>query len=110
MISKELLSIILGVTIYGIKPVNKTNSIKYIFDCIGEKRDGSINIYEVTHMCKEWAFNTKDCMFDIRYHTNSSDRHLSIMTYGSNSQFFCGVTEYEVVFQLCEWLLQKDNK
>lgn len=55
MISKELLSVVLGLHC-GIKSIKNSEAI-YWFDCIGEIREHSINIYELSHKCKEWALN-----------------------------------------------------
>ena len=54
MISKELLSAVLGLHC-GIKSI-KNSEVIYWFDCIGEIREHSINIYELAHKnLKEWA-------------------------------------------------------
>ena len=57
MISIELLSSVLNLKIYTLKSVAQTSIIRFMFDAMGEKRDNSINIYELTHRCKEWAFH-----------------------------------------------------
>ena len=57
MISKDLLSDILGIQVLGCKPVRQTSIIRYTFDCIGEIRDSAINIYELAQLCKEWLEN-----------------------------------------------------
>ena len=54
---KELLTEVLGVEILSFKEVKQSSIIRYKFDCIGEIRDLSINIYELAHLCKEWLEN-----------------------------------------------------
>lgn len=55
--AKALLTEVLGVEILSFKEVKQTSIIRYKFDCIGEIRDSSINIYELAHLCKEWLEN-----------------------------------------------------
>lgn len=57
MISKELLSEVLYLEIYSVKQVHGANFIRYEFDAIGERRDSSINIYELAFdVLFEFAF------------------------------------------------------
>ena len=120
MISKELLSAVLGLHC-GIKSI-KNSEVIYWFDCIGEIREHSINIYELAHKCKEWAYTNK-------YRLSSSQHRLNTkQEYYINNQiasYFCSVyyitnddsdiqidanTEPEAIFKACQWILDKDSK
>lgn len=57
MISKELLSIVPGIEILSCKPARQTNIVRYKFNAIGETRDSSINSYELSYLCKKWAYS-----------------------------------------------------
>lgn len=52
-----LLTEVLGIEILSFKEVKQTSIIRYKFNCIGEIRDSSINIYELANICKEWLEN-----------------------------------------------------
>ena len=112
MISKELLSVILKTNVTEVykseKGVRYKTSTK-----MGEWESNSDvpleNIYEFCHLCKDWLFNEKDVMFDVRFHTNSNPRKIVIMTYGKDSKFYVGNSEAEAVIKLCEYILSKDK-
>lgn len=113
MISNELLSEVLRLHC-GIKSI-KNSGVIYWFDCIGEIREHSINIYELTHKCKEWAYKEGfiiDTGFH-KYHINQFKANC----YGwvsSNiniKQHFSECTEHKATFKACQWVLDnKDNK
>lgn len=109
MISKELLGEVLGETIKSFK----TDSVNVRYQCIVEDgHDDTINIYELAHKCKEWAYNNgfvltssyitselknlkcpcgimpKDERFETVHITNAS-------------------TEQEAIFQACQWILDR---
>ena len=114
MISKELLSEVLGLEIKEIK--NKSNGALYVTDnCVGfstkEETTGLINIYELAHKCKEWAKSK---------HFIDIDSHCDCARWGAEAtahngrpsvfyeQVFIGRTEHEAIFKACKWI--KDNK
>ena len=110
MISKELLSEVLNV---HVRPT-------FYFDCetlvyeydkikdLDECYKSEINIHELAHKCKEWAFK-QGFMFDIQWHTNRNPFSIVIKSYGKDSQFYCAETEPEAIFKACEWIL-KENR
>ena len=72
----------------------------------------NINIYELAFKLKEWLYS-KDVMFDIRWHTNSSPRHIVVMTYGKRSNFYIGDSkkdEVEALIKLGESTLKELNE
>ena len=112
MISKELLSAVLGLHC-GIKSI-KNSEVIYWFDCIGEIREHSINIYELAHKCKEWASinsyalessvhmqpkrsSVAGCQIHWRYETE-------------DLPYFEAESEPEAIFKACQWILTKDSK
>ena len=117
MISNELLIEVLRLHC-GIKSI-KNSGVIYWFDCIGEIRDSSINIYELAYKCKEWALN-------IGYSLESITNRSCIM--GNNYEYYASVkihkatnsmiehnidedTETKAIFKACQWILDnKDNK
>jgi len=70
-----------------------------VYYCGGHK---SINIYELAHKCKEWAYkNGYELMSSIAY---CCIDHKSF----AESVFFTEDTEPETIFKACQWIL--DNK
>ena len=52
-----LLTEVLGVKVLSFKEVKQSSIMRYKFECVGEIRYSSINIYELANMCKEWLEN-----------------------------------------------------
>ena len=118
MISKELLSEILNnkkkydSNLY-IEPIVRIkyegSGIKYNFsDGVINKsslmHDGEINIHELAHKCKDWAFVKHD--YIISSYNKGSE---SVATfYNKDFGVFCSETEPEAIFKACQWIL--DNK
>jgi hypothetical protein len=109
MISKELLSEILG---RDVKEVGRNqNNIWYKFHPGGNE----MNIYEVVHKCKEWAFNKGyiiDSAFVPKGNFTSSyaiirDRTQAMDTYKHRVN---ADTEAEAVVQDCEWILKIEQE
>lgn len=115
--SKELLSEILGLEVYGVKLIQQTSTIRFIFDAIGENRDSSINIYELAHKCKEWAYKKEFKLlsgFDEPQYENSPKEYSCIINHiyceggCRNDNNFIADTEPEAVFKASQWIY--DNK
>lgn len=99
------------------------NTIRATISKITEYVDGygtgihcpvNINIYELAHKCKEWAFKNE---FDIRsyigIYQNSNiwfgGALLTSLNFDKpNYRGFMDFTEPEVIFKACQWIL--DNK
>ena len=107
IISKELLSEVLGIQILEVVPT-KGNVIWYVFKDCYEGKD-FINVYELAHKCKEWAKNqgyyllsalvksSGICMFDLSHKKIDNYRNVTKRN-----------TEPEAIFAACQWIL--DNK
>ena len=106
MISKELLSEVVGLCC-SVKSI-RNSEVVYWFNCIGEVRESSINIYELMHMCKEWA---RDNEFFLRsfYDYEGAFCYISAPEWVDKIDIpktgFCSDTELDAVFKACEWIL-----
>jgi len=113
MISEELLSEVLGLKVIG--NLKFSDNVLYVdVDlCTPTTRTIGINIYELAHKCKEWAFNNHDFILQSVYipkgiFTSSycvAERNFSYQKY---DQTFHADTEHEAIFKSCQWIL--DNK
>ena len=125
MISKELLSKVLDNEVpYQVKVhkiIIKNNSLNYFYN---SKDSGGglfeaneyINIYELAHLCKQWAlkqgyyFSTYSFNFD----SNTEQEHRIRLLIGNDVVYFGDdsnmETEVEAIFKACQWILDKDSK
>lgn len=108
MISKELLSEVLGLEIKEIK--NKSNGALYVTDnCVGfstkEETAGLINIYELAHKCKGWLNKIGYC-YDISSTTNGLDIRVIIWN-TQIKEYFHENTEHEAILKACEWIMEQ---
>ena len=128
MISKELLSEVLG---EDFDKVAKINNAEFFIHLRGTELVGfvdqsrlqvacprredymSINIYELAHKCKEWAFNKKNCNLNsgkhevgeglrIGYECEVTERYTQHYITSSICE-----TEPEAIFKACEWILNE---
>lgn len=108
MIGNELLSVVLGLHC-GIKSI-KNSEVIYWFDCIGEIREYSINIYELAHKCKEWAI--KYSGWTLQSYTNERGSGICRIKVGDGQEInkLIASSEPEAIFKACEWILTKDSK
>ena len=119
MISKELLSSVLGLTVVkgleleGI--VLWYNGIVNINNQPPYAKELNINIYELAHKCKEWAYSQGYILFS-KIRLNSSLASCYFDTMGKHDyedgyhNDFRAETEPEAIFKACEWILTKDSK
>jgi len=102
MINKELLSNVLGVEIYQINIIG--NDVMYKIGTAAKWTEKKINIHELAHKCKEWAYS----------------KSYKIASYKSYNNWICkdpfkgdpyigADTEPEAIFKACEWILEQDN-
>ena len=119
MISKELLSEVLGCDCCSLKCSSTTIHYEYKFDVTlseaMQKNKAEINIYEMAHKCKEWAMQVpyiadqlaininRTCLQD-KFKTN----YWCVWILNSKrvSPEFYAETEPEAVFEACEWILK----
>ena len=124
MINKELLSKVLDNEVpYQVKVhkiIIKNNSLNYFYN---SKDSGGglfeaneyINIYELAHKCKEWAYSQGYILFS-KIRLNSSLASCYFDTMGKHDyedgyhNDFRAETESEAIFKACEWILTKDSK
>ena len=117
MINKELLSEVLALTV--VKVLELEGSIlwyKGIVNVNGSPyaKELSVNIYELAHKCKEWAFNNgyelrsgqdidvkKELCYFCEY---KQERQLDYL----NGDYFLAETEPEAIFKACQWILTKE--
>ena len=100
--SKELLSEVLSKEVEEERFID-SNSLTYVNSGIYE----DINIYELVHKCKEWAFDKgfvlksykKQGAFSGTYHY-AIDINDKICEWLAN-------TEYEAIFKACEWIMEQ---
>jgi hypothetical protein len=111
IISKELLSEVLGIEITRIKV--KGNILEYNHDFTGYCED-DINIHELAHKCKEWAWGFRN---EFRFNLNPaisgeenskvyivqlfSSKHTRKLIHGVQAD-----TEPEAIFKACQWILE----
>ena len=96
MISKELMSIVLNVNIRYMSDRYDNNLVPYETD-----KWNTINIYELTHKCKEWALS-KGHTFNVQM---SPD--ITLVYIGSIGKDIEAPTEPEATFLACEWILKE---
>lgn len=100
MISKELLSEVLNLNITYIEHCN--NSIIYkisVYD-----REEEVNIYELAHKCKEWAYSTYGIM--IQSYPYCGKSRADALKGLEVDEVFKENTEVEAIIQACEWILE----
>ena len=103
---KELLSEVLGLCC-GVKSI-RNSEVVYWFNCIGEVRESSINIYELAHKCKEWAvirqFYNVASLLDYTGYTCIIRQ--DPMTFLNTELRFRAGTEPEAIFKACQYIME----
>lgn len=119
MISKELLSEVAGHDKFIREFIIKGNTIKinpmYAFNddkLVKYGYESTINIYELAHKCKEWAFHRGyriiEDEFYIRISKLSSGEYKSY-EYDENEENAQDVYKPEYTFKACQWALEKEG-
>jgi hypothetical protein len=94
LISKELLSVVLGVACNDNTEYNDT----ILFHT---KNKIGINIYELAHKCKEWSYS-----YGIKLSSVKLDERWCCHDLCTNVNFgHFGATEPEAIFRASEWIL-----
>jgi len=131
MISKKLLSEVLNTNVVNI--VTDTKKMRYNLDGSVSDNDKiimyldtkwhKINIYELAHICKEWAFDNKYVIGSIPKITESTWKKCAVnLTHfylackdraiykeQGDGGWFTEPTEVESIFKACEWILNNRN-
>lgn len=102
-ISKELLSEVLGSKVLNYSCNSKSIYYDYIEDGI-TYTSYNINIYELAHKCKKWAF---DKGYILSSHKNCCYIYSSLMTFIDE---FNDNSEIEAIIKACEWTRKEINK
>ena len=110
--SKEVLTEILKENVkevyeIGSNPNFKDNTLLFNLNGCGELCN--INIYELAHKCKEWAYNDKSlCGYSIELKSYKSEFGYWLCELMSEDITFSGDTEPEAIFAACQWII--DNR
>ena len=106
MISKELLSEVLGYVPYKILPISNVSGVgtkTFIF----ENEDGTVkaywNIYELANLCKKWAFNNKVSISTRKTLHNGWNASIQ-------NKMIVADTEPGATFKICEYILKQKDK
>lgn len=108
MISKELLSEVLSNNVKGLKSfgmsADESNLILQFNDM-----DDVINIYELAHKCKEWAYNNGySIVSGIDTIGNNICYAMKITGY-SQDYYYEQSESYDDVFKACEYILEQNK-
>ena len=113
MISKELLSDVLGEDVSGVSIIG--NVVNYTIEDYETEEDGelvyvdigqNINTYELAHKCKEWAYKQG---LIIENFFAFGDARCRVYNTKWEEIYKCVMdTESEAIFKACQWIL--DNK
>ncbi len=109
MISTELLSEVLisqsrGYTkkgiikVYGMSSIDDASMFQFYYNT----KLHSINIHELAHKCKEWAWKTNHVVSSF-----ALKAHWRVLV--DSKELFIADTEPESIFKACQWLLDTKN-
>ena len=106
MISKELLSKVLDINCTAVELPLEGSMLGFQTD--NKMFLHLINIYELAHKCKEWAYPIEDnYVMSSGYHDSMAFCVLESLK-DSSIQFYAD-TEPEAVFAACQWILEQNN-
>ena len=111
-VSKELLSEVLHCDVYKIDI--KDNALEYDCDFDDVPIVRIINIYELAHKCKEWAYSQGYILFSkIRLSSSLASCYFDTMgKHDYEDEYhddFRAETESEAIFKACQWILDNKN-
>lgn len=104
-----LLSAVLDIKVYSFKESKQPPTIRYKFDSKGEIKYNTVNVYELSNLCKIWALEHEcELVSSIRSKTGAL---CDIYSNKYNCKFtHCAVTEPYAIFKACLWLLEEIKK
>ena len=112
--SKELLSEVLNVNdinlvIYNIDFPNTIEYTQYASVARGV-RSTEINIYELIHKCKEWAFDQDYTIRTAKWDKDYYEVKILGHYLTTKKKLIKATTEPEAIFKACEWILAQKDK
>lgn len=120
LISKELLSEVLGYKIWKILDCNMGTLRYCIYPNKGDEPSEymfPINIYELAHKCKEWAIENGFCVMSATFNADEDDieeNWIKDVNYAwaelhNEDKLFRADTEPEAIFKACQWILENKD-
>ena len=103
--NKELLSEVLGIDVNEVKGIEANTPI-----CGCVHSDGwydEINIYELAHKCKEWAFDKGFVLKSYKKQGALSGTYHYAIDINENVAEWLSNTEQEAIFKACEWIMEQ---
>jgi hypothetical protein len=112
IISKELLSEVLNldyVEVYEIELIGSHMHYTLVLEDDIISDDMTINVHELAHKCKEWAWKTYGHSGAIQagYILGRFD---AMILFNGDGYHFKGDTEPEAIFKACQWILENKDK
>lgn len=121
--SKELLSEVLSKEfnfMFGISDISTYNNLVQISFYETELCSmcglHQINIYELAHKCKEWAFDKEYSVYATQYKIDDGEWCIYVFKDKDMHDYGCDIcdttfkTEPEAIFKACEWIMEKENE
>ncbi len=106
MISTELLSKVLNFPFNSITDIQYDNNLLlYTTYSLPTHKYKEINIYELAHKCKEWAFKEG---FVVQSNINNQGAYAIINDTGEIFHIQAD-TELKAIFKACEWILEQQG-
>ncbi len=105
MISKELLSEVLGKE-YDVKHITIQGTTVW-YD---NYESCTINIYELAHLCKEWALKYNILIIAYKHDFAVAKISNNITGKRVSDSMFSSDTEPEAIFKACQWILKEINE
>ncbi len=105
--TKELLKEVLGMYATPYDITQKDSKLFFSWDNSSGKASSDVNIYQLAHMCKEWAFDNDYSISS--YKEKSSQGNMYRVSVNNGNMSTARKTEPEAVFAASEWIL-KENK
>ena len=104
MISKELLSKVLGIEVKEIRWI-KTHKNQLQYDVEEDMDYTTINIHELANKCKEWAIENG---YSLASYTNAK-AWICRDPY-KIEPYLCADTEPEAIFKACQYIMEQENE
>ncbi len=109
--TKELLKEVLGMYATPYDIVLKDSKVLFTWDNSSGSADDAINVYQLAHMCKEWAkhkgYNLYSSVGGLLSPIDGG--YVELKRYSLVSEYY-GETEPEAIFKACGWILEQEEK